>query len=72
MPPNDATIEVALTVEGGHTELVVEVKGIPLNVVAFYRASAGRSMPRTSPTSRDASEGTASPAGMTFSLPIRL
>jgi hypothetical protein len=72
VPPNDATIEVALTVEGAHTELVVEVKGIPLDVVAFYEASAGRSMPRTSPTSRDASEGTASPTGMTFSVPIRL
>ena len=36
VPPFDATIEVTLAVDGGHTELVAEVKGIPLDVVAFY------------------------------------
>jgi uncharacterized protein YndB with AHSA1/START domain len=36
VPPFDATIEVALAVEDGHTELVAEVKGMPLDVVAFY------------------------------------
>ena len=36
MPPYDATIEATLTADGGHTELVIEVKGMPLEAVAFY------------------------------------
>ena len=36
MPPYDATIEATLAADGGHTELVIEVKGMPLEAVAFY------------------------------------
>jgi uncharacterized protein YndB with AHSA1/START domain len=36
MPPYDATIEATLAADGGRTELVIEVKGMPLEAVAFY------------------------------------
>jgi hypothetical protein len=36
MPPYDATIEATLAADEGHTELVIEVKGMPLEAVAFY------------------------------------
>jgi uncharacterized protein YndB with AHSA1/START domain len=36
VPPFDATIEVGLSVDGGHTKLMIEVKGTPLDVIAFY------------------------------------
>jgi uncharacterized protein YndB with AHSA1/START domain len=36
MPPYDSAIEATLAADGGHTELVIEVKGMPLEAVAFY------------------------------------
>ena len=38
VPPFDAVIEVALTADGDQTIFVVEVRGIPLDKVAFYAA----------------------------------
>jgi uncharacterized protein YndB with AHSA1/START domain len=35
-PPYDATIEATLAADGGNTELVIEVKGLPLEALAFY------------------------------------
>jgi uncharacterized protein YndB with AHSA1/START domain len=37
-PPFDATIEVVLTAEGDQTILVIEVRGMPLDRIAFYGA----------------------------------
>jgi len=37
-PPFDATIEVMLTTEGDQTVLVIEVRGMPLDRIAFYGA----------------------------------
>jgi uncharacterized protein YndB with AHSA1/START domain len=37
-PPFDAAIEVTLTADGDQTILVIEVKGMPLNVLAAYGA----------------------------------
>jgi uncharacterized protein YndB with AHSA1/START domain len=37
-PPFDATIEVTLTADGDQTILVLEVKGMPLDKIAFYGA----------------------------------
>jgi uncharacterized protein YndB with AHSA1/START domain len=37
-PPFDATIEVMLTAEGDQTDLVIEVRGMPLDRIAFYGA----------------------------------
>jgi uncharacterized protein YndB with AHSA1/START domain len=34
--PYDESIEATLAADGGHTELVIEVKGMPLEAVAFY------------------------------------
>jgi uncharacterized protein YndB with AHSA1/START domain len=36
MPPFDATIEATLAADGRHTEMVIEVRGMPLEAVAFY------------------------------------
>ena len=38
VPPFDAAIEATLTADGDQTILVIEVKGIPLNVLAAYGA----------------------------------
>jgi uncharacterized protein YndB with AHSA1/START domain len=38
VPPYDETLEATLAVDGGHTVLVLEVKGMPLDAVAFYGA----------------------------------
>jgi uncharacterized protein YndB with AHSA1/START domain len=38
VPPYDQTIEVALTTVGNQTDLVVEIKGMPLDKIAFYGA----------------------------------
>ncbi|WP_186526220.1 SRPBCC domain-containing protein [Leekyejoonella antrihumi] len=35
-PPFDAVIEVTLTADGGGAILVIDVKGMPLDVIAFY------------------------------------
>jgi uncharacterized protein YndB with AHSA1/START domain len=37
-PPFDEVVEATLTPDGGQTILVLEVRGIPLDVVAFYGA----------------------------------
>jgi uncharacterized protein YndB with AHSA1/START domain len=37
-PPFDQTVEVTLTVSGPQTALVIEVRGLPLDAVAFYGA----------------------------------
>jgi uncharacterized protein YndB with AHSA1/START domain len=37
-PPFDATIEATLTAEGDQTLLALEVKGMPLDKIAFYAA----------------------------------
>jgi uncharacterized protein YndB with AHSA1/START domain len=36
VPPFDETIDATLTADGDQTVLVIEVKGMPLDVVAFY------------------------------------
>jgi uncharacterized protein YndB with AHSA1/START domain len=36
--PFDETIEASLTADGDHTILVIEVRGIPLDKIAFYGA----------------------------------
>jgi len=36
MPPYAGTTEATLAADGGHTDLVIEVKGMPLVAVAFY------------------------------------
>jgi uncharacterized protein YndB with AHSA1/START domain len=36
VPPYDEIIEAALAADGGHADLVIEVKGMPLDAVAFY------------------------------------
>ena len=36
VPPFDETIEATLTADGDRTILVIEVRGMPLDVVAFY------------------------------------
>lgn len=38
VPPFDATIEVTLTADGDQTILVLEVRGMPLDKIAFYGA----------------------------------
>jgi uncharacterized protein YndB with AHSA1/START domain len=38
VPPFDATIEANLTTQGDETVLVVEVRGMPLDKIAFYGA----------------------------------
>jgi uncharacterized protein YndB with AHSA1/START domain len=38
VPPFDETLEATLTADGGHTILVIEVKGMPLDTIAFYGA----------------------------------
>jgi uncharacterized protein YndB with AHSA1/START domain len=38
VPPYDAGIEVILTPDGEQTDLVIEVRGMPLDQVAFYGA----------------------------------
>jgi uncharacterized protein YndB with AHSA1/START domain len=37
-PPFDETIEVTLTADGDQTSLVIEVRGLPLDPIAFYGA----------------------------------
>jgi hypothetical protein len=36
VPPFDQTIEATLTADGDHTVLVVEVRGMPLDKIAFW------------------------------------
>ena len=36
MPPFDASIEATLTGDGDQTILVIEVKGMPVDKIAFY------------------------------------
>ena len=48
MPPYDEAIEATLTADGGQTILVIEIRGTPLDKIAFYGAG-WRSMPRISP-----------------------
>ena len=38
VPPFDAAIEVTLTADGDQTILVLEIRGIPLDKIAFYGA----------------------------------
>jgi uncharacterized protein YndB with AHSA1/START domain len=38
VPPYDQAIEVTLTPEGDHTILVIEVRGMPLDKIAFFGA----------------------------------
>jgi hypothetical protein len=38
VPPHDEIIEAMLTADGDQTILVVEVRGMPLDAVAFYGA----------------------------------
>lgn len=38
VPPHDATIEATLTSDGDQTILVIEVRGMPLDKIAFYGA----------------------------------
>jgi uncharacterized protein YndB with AHSA1/START domain len=38
VPPFDAVWELTLTADGDHTILVIEVKGMPLDKIAFYGA----------------------------------
>ena len=38
VPPFDESIDATLTADGSHTILVIEVRGMPLDVVAFYGA----------------------------------
>jgi len=37
-PPHDAAIEATLTPDGGQTNLVIDVRGMPLDKIAFYGA----------------------------------
>jgi uncharacterized protein YndB with AHSA1/START domain len=38
VPPFDASLEATLTADGDHTILVIEVQGMPLDMIAFYGA----------------------------------
>ena len=38
VPPFDSSIEATLTSEGDQTTLVIEVKGMPVDKIAFYGA----------------------------------
>ena len=38
VPPYDEAIEATLTADGGQTILVIEVRGMPLDTIAFYGA----------------------------------
>ena len=38
VPPFDAVWEITLTADGDQTSLVIEVKGMPLDKIAFYGA----------------------------------
>ena len=38
VPPYDEVLEVTLTADGDQTDLVIEVRGIPLGAVAYYGA----------------------------------
>ena len=38
VPPFDATVEATLTADGDQTILVIEVRGMPLDKIAFYGA----------------------------------
>src|SRR5580658_8693208 len=38
VPPHDEAIEATLTADGGQTILVLEVRGMPLDKIAFYGA----------------------------------
>jgi hypothetical protein len=69
--PFDEAIEATLTADGDQTILVLEVRGIPLDKIAFY-GPTGRSTPRISPpTWLGASAATPRHAGTNSSLPIR-
>ena len=71
VPPFDKTVEATLTADGDQTILVLEVRGMPLDKIAFYGAG-GRSTPRTSPPmSPDVSPATPRRVGKNSSLPIR-
>jgi len=37
-PPFDETVDATLTADGDHTVLVIEVRGMPLDKIAFYGA----------------------------------
>jgi uncharacterized protein YndB with AHSA1/START domain len=38
VPPYDEAIEATLTADGGQTILVIEIRGMPLDTIAFYGA----------------------------------
>jgi uncharacterized protein YndB with AHSA1/START domain len=38
VPPFDEILEATLTADGDHTVLVIEVRGMPLDMIAFYGA----------------------------------
>ncbi len=38
VPPYDEALEAALTADGGQTILVIEIRGMPLDKIAFYGA----------------------------------
>jgi uncharacterized protein YndB with AHSA1/START domain len=38
VPPYDEAIEATLTADGDQTQLIIEVRGMPLDMVAFYGA----------------------------------
>ena len=38
VPPYDEALEATLTADGGQTVLVIEVRGMPLDMIAFYGA----------------------------------
>jgi hypothetical protein len=71
VPPYDETLEATLAADGDDTVLVVELKGTPLDAVAFYGAG-GRSTQRIlPPTSQGVNPATASRGGTSSSRSIR-
>ena len=71
VPPFDAVWEITLTADGDGTTLVIEVKGMPLEKIAFFGAG-WQIQPKTSPpTSPAVNPTTSRHAGKNSSLRIR-
>ena len=71
MPPFDETIEATLTADGDQTILVIEVRGMPLDKIAFYGAGWQIHAETSPPTLPGVSAATPRRGGPSSSLPIR-
>ena len=71
VPPFDAVWDITLTADGDQTTLVIEVKGMPLDKIAFYGAGWQIHAENLAATSPAVNPTTSRRAGKNSSLPIR-